>query len=779
MVDPVLVNTDKDASTATNFPIAAEKIGSDYYQYVKFGFGGAGSFTLVTAGAPLPVTDSAATAHLSTLAGCVTTGKVQVDVGTLPAISGSVSITGSVAVTGPLTDTQLRATAVPVSGPLTDTQLRATAVPVSGTVAISGSVTVTGGLTDTQLRASAVAVSAASLPLPSGASTSALQTTGNGYLQTLAGAVSGTELQVDVLTMPAITIDTITTVGSITNVVTVTGPLTDTQLRATAVAIQDGGNVITVDGTVAINGSVAHDAAIAGNPVNIAARASTATPSAVSADGDVCRLWSTRLGVLQVSLRDLAGDSAMDETNNALRTTLVTELPAGTQTIGAVNIAAAQTLANVTTLGTITNVVNVADNGGSLTVDGTVGISGTVTVAGTAAADAPVSGNPFSMAARASAVAPTEVNANGDVVHLWADRRGTLQTGLVDSNGVSIIDSGTQSVRTTFVNTSIESVISDLTTTATVRALAGGNSLNVSITDGSGNQITSFGGGTQYTEGASAAADPIGGASLMPSAASVTSLVTAGQNVAQRATVYGAGFVQIVSSSGAFIDSFGGGTEYTEDAAAAADPVGGVQILVRKDTPAAITGTDGDNVAQRGSNFGAAYAHILDSAGAIVSSFGGTATEGPVRLTGTLTRSSTATAYTAGDAVSAGAVLSIANATAVSGGFLEIRDVRIVSSIKGSPLPYFNLWILSATYTAQTDYDPVTLSDAENLTVEAIIPVNQQNSATNTASVEAHGLSNLVKLSGTTLYYILEITNAYTPGNAETLDVIINARRVA
>ncbi|HNG68658.1 MAG TPA: hypothetical protein PLP63_06925, partial [Saprospiraceae bacterium] len=63
-------------------------------------------------------------------------------------VSGSsVSITGTVPVSGPLTDTQLRATAVPVSGPLTDTQLRATAVPVSGP------------LTDAQLRATAVPVS--------------------------------------------------------------------------------------------------------------------------------------------------------------------------------------------------------------------------------------------------------------------------------------------------------------------------------------------------------------------------------------------------------------------------------------------------------------------------------------------------------------------------------------------------------------------------------------------------------------------------------------------
>ena len=80
--------------------------------------------------------------------------------------AGSLSVTlasdnDSLAVTGPLTDAQLRATAVPVSGPLTDAQLRATAVPVSGP------------LTDTQLRATAVPISVAFLPLPSGASTEA------------------------------------------------------------------------------------------------------------------------------------------------------------------------------------------------------------------------------------------------------------------------------------------------------------------------------------------------------------------------------------------------------------------------------------------------------------------------------------------------------------------------------------------------------------------------------------------------------------------------------
>lgn len=52
----------------------------------------------------------------------------------------------------------------------------------------------------------------------------------------------------------------------------------------------------------------------------------------------------------------------------------------------------------------------------------------------------------------------------------------------------------------------------------------------------------------------------------------------------------------------------GSGTEYTEDAAAAANPVGGALILVREDARAgSLTTTDGDNVAARGNNKGELY----------------------------------------------------------------------------------------------------------------------------------------------------------------------------
>jgi hypothetical protein len=121
----------------------------------------------------------------------VVSGRVPVDIGgdgSITITSGTVTVSNEVEVTnddgspipvsGPLTDTQLRASAVPVSGtvnanvtfptsqavtgPLTDTQLRASAVPVSGTVTANvtfpTSQAVTGPLTNTELRANPVNV---------------------------------------------------------------------------------------------------------------------------------------------------------------------------------------------------------------------------------------------------------------------------------------------------------------------------------------------------------------------------------------------------------------------------------------------------------------------------------------------------------------------------------------------------------------------------------------------------------------------------------------------
>ena len=106
-------------------------------------------------------------------------------------------LNGSLAVTGPLTDAQLRATAVAVSGTFWQTTQ-----PVSGAVTISGSVAVTGTFWQ-----ATQPVSIASMPTT---------------------PVTGTFWQ---------TTQPISGTISISGAVAVTGPLTDAQLRATAVPV--------------------------------------------------------------------------------------------------------------------------------------------------------------------------------------------------------------------------------------------------------------------------------------------------------------------------------------------------------------------------------------------------------------------------------------------------------------------------------------------------------------------------------------------------------------
>ena len=120
----------------------------------------------------------------------------------------------------PLTNAQLRATAVPISGtvavsgtvpvsgtvtantgltqPLTDAQLRSTPVPVSGT--ITANTGLSQPLTDAQLRATAVPVSVGSIALPTGASTLAeqqSQTTLLGTIDADTGAIASSVASLD------------------------------------------------------------------------------------------------------------------------------------------------------------------------------------------------------------------------------------------------------------------------------------------------------------------------------------------------------------------------------------------------------------------------------------------------------------------------------------------------------------------------------------------------------------------------------------------------------
>lgn len=94
--------------------------------------------------------------------------------------------------------------------------------------------------------------------------------------------------------------------------------------------------------------------------------------------------------------------------------------------------------------------------------------------------------------------------------------------------------------------------------------------------------------------------------------------------------------VAIVDGDGTQLTSFGGGTQYTEDAAAAANPVGTALNLIRADTLGALTTTDGDNVAARGTDKGELYVKHVDAI-PVTDNGGALTVDGTVAVTGVST----------------------------------------------------------------------------------------------------------------------------------------------
>lgn len=180
---------------------------------------------------------------------------------------------------------------------------------------------VTGPLTDAELRATAIPISAATLPLPTGAATSALQT------------------------QPGVDIGDVTI---------------NNAAGASAVNIQDGGNSITVDGTVAISGAVA----VTGPLTDVQLRA---TPVPVS--GTVTANAGAGTFAVSAATLPLPADAATETTLAKLPLTQgsTTSGQSGTLAQGAVTTAApAYTTAKTSPL-SLTPVGNLRVDGSTVT----------------------------------------------------------------------------------------------------------------------------------------------------------------------------------------------------------------------------------------------------------------------------------------------------------------------------------------------------------------------------------------------------------------------------
>lgn len=149
---------------------------------------------------------------------------------------------------------------------------------VDGTVAISGSVAVTGPLTDTQLRASAVPISAASLPLPTGAATAAKQPA----LGT-AGTPSADVISVQgVTSMTALKVDPsgVTSPISASSLPLPTGASTAAKQPALGTAGSASSDVLTVQGIASMTALKVDGSAVT-QPVSGTVTATPSSPTTV------------------------------------------------------------------------------------------------------------------------------------------------------------------------------------------------------------------------------------------------------------------------------------------------------------------------------------------------------------------------------------------------------------------------------------------------------------------------------------------------------------------
>lgn len=192
--------------------------------------------------------------------------------------------------------------------------------------------------------------------------------------------------------------------------------------------------------------------------------------------------------------------------------------------------------------------------------------------------------------------------------------------------------------------------VTDGTTKAGVTDLTNADGLNVVILDGSGDQITSFGGGTQYTFGTDTFTEAtsigtLAGAVRVDSAASLV-------NTDNEITA-----LQVDSSGALRVTGGGGGTEYVVNAVVPADPTGTTVVMERDDQLSALSEAAGDWTNARATSQGELWVALADASGDPIRSFGG----GTQYTFGTDTYTETTTIGTASAAVRNDALATLVN----------------------------------------------------------------------------------------------------------------------
>lgn len=367
------------------------------------------------------------------------------------------------------------------------------------------------------------------------------------------------------------------------------------------VHIDDNGGSVTVDGTVGVNnfpavqpindngGSITVDGSVsvsnfpATQPVSGTVAVSN-FPATQPVSGTVTA--NAGSGTFATNLAQVAGTTTAVNSgvkdNGTQRIVIATDQPQLTNAWKVDGSAVTQPVSGSVSVSNFPSVYPINDNGGSITVDGSVTVSGTVTAnIGTTnglALDATLTGGTVKAIARGGAkgattaadITSTAEGTDHQAIDVQLYHGGTAK----DPTQIRALASGTDTV--TIVPSGTQTVSG--TVTANI-GTTNGLALDATLTGGTAKSILR------------------GGAKGSTTAADITSTASGANHQPVDVAIYDA--------SGNQITSFGGGTQYTEDAVSAADPVGNMLMGRRRDTlTAAEVSTDGDNIAINASSKG-------------------------------------------------------------------------------------------------------------------------------------------------------------------------------
>lgn len=198
-----------------------------------------------------------------------------------------------------------------------------------------------------------------------------------------------------------------------------------------------------------------------------------------------------------------------------------------------------------------------------------------------------------------------------------------------------------------------------------------------------------------------------------------------------------------------------------EDAASANGHSGIPAMAVRQDTPANLSGTDGD------------YEFLQVSGGKLwtrpIGSF--------VTCTTDITRPADTTAYTANDALSnstsspTSGGFTLTSAARISGGSGIITDMGLFSSNPAATALQAEVWIFDTSVTNINDNAAFAISDSEVKTLIGVVSFTQEQGSNNNWAQVRNLSLGFTCVGSANLRFLVKVKNAYTPANAEVITV--------